>query len=99
MTISDYMQGIRALHKVHALHGASPTATFTTLLHTVQKETPASSRRKQRNHITPSYTGGVGALLDLNTPHHGHTCLTTSLYVAVTLGEFIIANLDDLDPA
>ena len=100
-TISNYMLGVRAWHKLHGLVWLLEDGDLDTLLRAAQKKAPPSSKRKQRQPITPEYIEKVKDQLDLSTPLHAaaYACLTTTFYAAARLGEFTIPTLKDFDPA
>jgi hypothetical protein len=100
-TINNYVAGIRAWHKLHGLAWQLEEGDFDTLLRAAQKKAPPSSKRKQREPITPAYIERLRTHLDLTTPRHAaaYACLTTTFYAAARLGEFTTRNLKDFDPA
>ena len=100
-TISNYVSGIRAWHKLHGLAWGLEGSDFETLIRAAQKKAPPSSKRSQRQPITPSYIEKIRAQLDLTTPRHAaaYACLTTAFYTAARLGEFTVPNLKDFNPA
>jgi hypothetical protein len=100
-TIHNYVLGIRAWHKLHGLAWCLDDSDFDTLLRAAQKKAPPSSKRKQRQPITPDYIHTIRAHLNLETPKHAaaFACLTTAFYAAARLGEFTVPNLKGFDPS
>src|SRR6266849_10715085 len=98
-TIANYVQGLRAWHKIYDIPWKVDELHIQTLLKGARKSTPKALKIPKRLPLLVSDIVSVRAHLDLKQPLDAaiYACLTTTFFTAAWLGEFTVRNLNSFN--
>jgi len=94
-TIANYMQGVRAWHRIYNIPWNIDDLHIQTMLKGARKVTPEAAKLPKWQPLLIEDIIAVRAWLDLTQPLDAavFACLTTTFFTAARLGEFTVKNL------
>lgn len=94
-TIANYVQGVRAWHRIYNVPWKIDDLHIQTLLKGARKSTPAALKLPKRPPLLIEDIVSIRAHLNLAQPLDAavYACLTTTFFTAARLGEFTVKNL------
>jgi hypothetical protein len=98
-TIANYVQGIRAWHRIYDISWNIDDLHIQTMLKGARKSTPQALKLPKRLPLLIEDIEAVRCQLNLSLPLDAATfaCLTTTFFTAARLGEFTVKNLTSFD--
>ena len=95
-TIANYIQGVRAWHRIYDIPWKIDELHIQTLLKGARKSTPAALKLPKRPPLLVEDIISIRAHLNLALPLDAavFACLTTTFFTAARLGEFTVKNLN-----